>query len=64
MIRRRALIGLWLAMTVSLPALAQEEKEYFALLMEGKKIVADKEIKTETEEKLKAAVEEFKKSGV
>jgi hypothetical protein len=38
MIRRRALIGLWLALTVSLPALAQEEKEYFALLMEGKKV--------------------------
>jgi len=38
MIRRRALIGLWLLLTVSCPALAQEETEYYALLMEGKKV--------------------------
>jgi hypothetical protein len=38
MIRRRVVIGLWLLLTVGLPAFAQEEKEYFALFMEGKKV--------------------------
>jgi len=38
MIRRRALIGLWLLLAVACPALAQEETEYYALLMEGKKV--------------------------
>lgn len=35
---RRALIGLWLLLAVACPALAQEETEYYALLMEGKKV--------------------------
>jgi len=38
MTRRRALIGLWLLLAVACPALAQEETEYYALLMEGKKV--------------------------
>jgi hypothetical protein len=38
MIRRRALVGLWLLLAVACPALAQEETEYYALLMEGKKV--------------------------
>ena len=38
MIGRRVVIGLWLLLTVGLPAFAQEEKEYFALFMEGKKV--------------------------
>jgi len=38
MIRRRALVGLWLILAVACPALAQEETEYYALLMEGKKV--------------------------
>jgi len=38
MIGRRVVIGLWLLLTAGLPAFAQEEKEYFALFMEGKKV--------------------------
>ncbi len=38
MMRRKAVIGLWLLWVVSCPALAQEEIEYYALLMEGKKV--------------------------
>jgi hypothetical protein len=38
MIRRKALIGLWVLLVVSWPALAQEDTEYYALLMEGKKV--------------------------
>jgi len=38
MIGRRVVIGLWLVLTIGLPAFAQEEKEYFALFMEGKKV--------------------------
>jgi hypothetical protein len=38
MIRRRALIGLALLLTVPWAALAQEDTEYYALLMEGKKV--------------------------
>ncbi|MBN1505970.1 MAG: transglutaminase domain-containing protein [Sedimentisphaerales bacterium] len=35
---RRAFIGLWLFLAISCPTLAQEETEYYALLMEGKKV--------------------------
>jgi hypothetical protein len=35
---RRALIGLWLLLAVACPILAQEDTEYYALLMEGKKV--------------------------
>lgn len=38
MMRRKALIGLWLLLTVSCPVLAQDETEYYALLMQGKKV--------------------------
>jgi hypothetical protein len=38
MMRRRALVGLWLVLAVSFPAFAQEETDYFALFMEGKKV--------------------------
>jgi hypothetical protein len=38
MIRRRAMIGLWLLLAAACPALAQEETEYYALLMDGKKV--------------------------
>ncbi len=38
MIRRRTLIGLWLLLAVACPVLAQEETEYYALLMDGKKV--------------------------
>jgi len=35
---RRTLIGLWLLVVVACPVLAQDETEYYALLMEGKKV--------------------------
>lgn len=38
MIRRRALVSLWLLLVAACPAPAQEETDYFALLMEGKKV--------------------------
>jgi hypothetical protein len=38
MIGRRVVVGLWLLLTVGLPAFAQDEKEYFALFMEHKKV--------------------------
>ena len=38
MTKRRALLGLWLVLAAWLPAAAQEETEYFALFMEGKKV--------------------------
>jgi hypothetical protein len=36
--RRRVLLSLWLALTACTPIWAQEEKEYYALFMEGKKV--------------------------